>query len=202
MNQQQKTVPYSGATLLNAVATDDRAGRLLWARFVLVVARELRFPPVPSYPERDGSGQRHGGREVGGEPIIASGDPAEVLHATEGFLDEMLPSVTLQILASGARGIAPTGDDRTGAVLPRGFTQVVGNVAIFAEQVAHMVGAFKQRLRSLHGVDIVGGQHHGMGSVQHVGLAVDLGCPASTRTADGQRLAPPLPPNAEPWALK
>lgn len=113
----------------------------------------------------------------------------------------MPSSIPLLIVADDALATAPAGDDGTGAVLTQRFAQTVGIVAFVAEQVAHTARAFEQRRGSLHIADIAGGQHKCIGWAEHVGQGVDLGCPATTRTADGLRLAPPFPPNAERWAL-
>lgn len=113
----------------------------------------------------------------------------------------MSASVALLIVADGALSIAPAGDNGAGAVLAQGLAQAVGIIAFVAEEIAHPASTFEQCRRGLHVADISGGQHQRVGTAQHIGQGMDLGCPAAARTADRLRLAPPFPPNAERWAL-
>lgn len=113
----------------------------------------------------------------------------------------MSASIALLIVADGALAIAATGNDGSGALVAQGLAQTVGIIALVAKQIAHAARAFEQRRGGLHVADIAGGQKQRIGSAEHIGQGMDLGCPAAARATDRLRLAPPFPPNAERWAL-
>jgi hypothetical protein len=83
---------------------------------------------------------------------------AEALGTADGILDEVTVGIAFPVVADGAFAVAPTWDYRNGASLACQARQLVGVVALVAEQVAYMPGAFEKGQRDPH-VDVAGRQH-------------------------------------------
>ena len=84
-------------------------------RFHLISFRS-RFQTQSGPPQDDG-GDGDGGREVGGQLVVASGDAAPVLEPTEHALDEIAALVDLGIEGMEALAGRVIGDHRLGPAL-------------------------------------------------------------------------------------
>lgn len=142
-----------------------------------------------------------GGEKVGCELVVASGDAAEVLQASEHALDCVASSVE----SSAERRLeAPVrlGRDVWGrAAVVDGFAHGIGVVAAVGDQQ----GASRQQGQERKSGAAVGrltaGQREGAWAAKLIGQRVDLGRAPAAADADCLRPFPPFPPAAQRWAF-
>ncbi len=128
-------------------------------------------------------------------------DASEVLEAAEGVLDEVAFTVAVLVEDDGLLAIGPAGDHRLGAVLAEILAQVVGVVALVAEEVFDAGQGFDQRRGGRDVGDIARREDQAEGAADDIGKRMNFrGFPAA-READRLGLRPPFPPKAERCAL-
>jgi hypothetical protein len=158
-----------------------------------------------SRPVGDGGDEAYCGEEVAGGLVVAGGDGAEVLDATEGPLDDVAQPVSLGVVRDGDLARRGAGDDRDGAALSEEAAQMVGVVAFVADQFAWRCDSRDQDGSSGNVGDVAAGQEDRMRAALILAERVDLGGAPAARAADrlmaGVAVTPFFAPAAERCAF-
>jgi hypothetical protein len=104
-----------------------------------------------SCPVGDGGDEAGGGEEVASGLVVSGGASAEILDVAECSLDDVAQPVALGVMRDGNLARRGAGDDRGGAALGEKTTQVVGVVALVADEFA---GRGHSRHQSGGGCDV------------------------------------------------
>jgi len=136
-----------------------------------------------------------------GKAVVSGGDSAEVLEAAEHALDGIALAVE-----DGRKAVLPTPvgfgrNVRRGALA---FDLSTDGIAVIAFVTMKDVG-FRHELQQSVGRGAIGhlaaGQEEGDRAASTVGQGVDLGGATASGAAYGLSEFPPLPPEAQRWAL-
>ena len=139
--------------------------------------------------------------EVTREPIVACGDPSEILEPTEHPFDSVAASVKVWREAAFPDAIGFRRDIRRrtlGFDFPAYRVRVITLVAMHEIGRGHLIeqGVGGNAVRHLPA-----GQQKRDGAAVLIGQRVDFGGASTARAADRLALLPPFPPDAQRWAF-
>ena len=116
---------------------------------------------------------------VGGELVVAGGDPAPVLEAAKGALDQIAQAVEGGIEPVVALAGRVVGDDRQRASIDQQLTDSVAVVGSVGDAQPGRWQRFDQRRRDRQVVPLAGAQREGERPALAVDDGMDLGRPAA-----------------------
>lgn len=142
-----------------------------------------------------------GSEIIGGEPIISRSDTTKVLQAAEHALDGIAVAIEERRKAVRPLAVSLGRNVRHGAAALHLTADRITIVAFVAVQDLAGRHLCQQALACRAVGDIGAGQQEFQRSAVRIGQRVDFGGASAARTTDGLIALPPLPPEAERWAL-
>jgi hypothetical protein len=156
---------------------------------------------VDSIAPIDQSGDEvQAGEEVSGELVVSGGDGSEILDAAIGAFDDVAPFVAFGIEEEGALAIGFVGDDGDGAAAIEQGAQMIGVIALVADQPGAGCDVAQQRRCEGDVGDVAAAQAEGERPAGMIDQGVDFGRAPTARAADGLAAFPPFAPLAARWA--
>lgn len=139
----------------------------------------------------------NGGEEIPGELVVTGCDAAEILEPAEAALDDVASLVGPPIEAMADDAVCFVGNDRPGPALGDLGAQSVAVVAFVGDERPH-AGCLRENSRRSSNVGVLAGrQVQNDGAAVWIAQGMDLRRASAARTADGLRVLPPFPPEAQ-----
>ena len=161
--------------------------------------RAARVRTQSSQPVRQGGDEAEGGEEVSSELVIAGGDAAEVLEATEAAFDDIAAFVGELVQANGGLAIGFAGNDGGDPLFREIAAKRIGVIALIDDEFRHA----RDQTDAGFGHSAIGGVARGEdedpGSTELVDDRMNLAVSATFGDADRLPLRPPFPPLAQRW---
>jgi len=138
---------------------------------------------------------------VSGELVVAGGNAAEILEATEHRLDAPAFLVACFIIADGTLAVLASGDYRYRVLATQRSSDAIGIVASIGDEPLHAGSVPDQLISGLHIRCIARREDEAERSAENIDERMDFRRATAARDANGIDFRPPFPPPAQRWAL-